>query len=99
MEDILYYIVINTRILHEDTVFLDYPILQSLSIISVVFLLLGGISNSSQDSSSRMHQKAPQSTLKFKIFWGACPLDMVGPSAHQVPWLVSTSRYATDQLN
>ena len=24
------------------------------------------------------------------------PLEMVGPWAHHVPWLVSTSRYATD---
>ena len=33
--------------------------------IPVVFFLLGGISNSSQDSSSKMHQKAPQSTHKI----------------------------------
>ena len=66
--------------------------------IPVVFFLLGGISNSSQDSSSKMHQKAPQSTHKIQNFLGGAypqtPLEMVGPRAHQVPWLVSTFRYA-----
>ena len=50
--------------------FLDNPILQSVSIIPVIFFLLGGISNSSQDSSSRMHQKAPQSSHKISKFSG-----------------------------
>ena len=65
--------------------------------IPVVFFLLGGISNSNQDSSSKMHQKAPQSTHTIQNFLGGMPpdhLEMVGPRAHQVPWLVSTSRYA-----
>ena len=48
-----------------------------------------------------MHQKAPQSTHKIQNFLGGMPpdsLEMVGPRAHQVPWLVSTSRYAPEGL-
>ena len=63
MEDIPYSVV---RILHEDSVFPD----NSIATIPVVFFLLGGISNSNQDSSSKMHQKAPQSTHKIQNFLG-----------------------------
>ena len=89
MEDKPYSVV---RILHEDSVFPDNSIL--FHTIPVIFFLLGGISNSSQDSSSKIHQKAPQSTHKIQNF--QTPLEMVSPRAHQVPWLVSTSRYAPE---
>ena len=45
-----------------------------------------------------MHQKAP-----LKIFWDIdsypCSEFHIngGPLAHQVPWFVETSRYATDE--
>ena len=47
--------------------------------------------------SSRMHQKPPQSTHKIQNFLGGMPpdpLEVVGPRAHQVPWLPPASRYA-----
>ena len=46
--------------------------------------------------SSKNHLRAP---IKFKIFWGMPPdpLEVVGPRAHQVPWLAPASRYAPVQ--
>ena len=65
MEDIPYSVV---RILHEDSI-------RQFCTIPVVFFLLDNISNSSQDSSSKMHQKAPQSTHKIQNFLGIMPPD------------------------
>ena len=44
-----------------------------------------------------MHQKPSQSTHKIQNFLGGMPpdpLEVVGPRAHQVPWLAPASRYA-----
>ena len=46
-----------------------------------------------------MHQKPPQSAHKIQNFLGGMPpdpLEVVGPRAHQVPWLAPASRYAPD---
>ena len=67
--------ITNTRILQENTVFVDNPTTIINSDSCSLWVVVIVIPVTAWDSTSRIHQKAPQSTHKNSKFYGGIPPD------------------------